>query len=142
MLRFHMLTEGMPDKATGRVASRIHVYVYSASLAEALGAAAESEEMEPKWFGYNEVPYSRMWADDIHWLPQVSGPLPRGYEQCMSHERRARDRPCSVCAAQLLAGADVLGDFTMADASTLTQHEVRVLPENGYAASAEAAEAP
>ena len=80
MLRFHMLSEGMPDKATGRVASRIHVYVYSASLAEALGAAAESEEMEPKWFGYNEVPYSRMWADDIHWLPQVSGPLPRGYE--------------------------------------------------------------
>ena len=44
-------------------------------------------------------------------------------------------------AAQLLAGADVLGDFTMADASTLTQHEVRVLPENGYAASTEAAEA-
>ena len=62
----------------------------------------------------------------------------------MSHECRARDRPCSlsVCAAQLLAGADVLGDFTMADASTLTQHEVRVLPENGYAASTEAAEAP
>ena len=51
-------------------------------------------------------------------------------------------RATALCVPQMLAGADVLGDFVMADASTLTQHEVRVLPANGYAASAEAAEAP
>lgn len=35
------------------------------------GEPAESEEMNPKWFGIKEIPYDQMWPDDIHWLPKV-----------------------------------------------------------------------
>ncbi len=35
------------------------------------GEPAESEEMTPKWFKVDEVPYSEMWPDDKYWLPQV-----------------------------------------------------------------------
>lgn len=35
------------------------------------GEATESEELSPKWFDLNEIPYDNMWADDKHWLPMV-----------------------------------------------------------------------
>ena len=31
----------------------------------------ETEEMAPRWFGVNEVPYEQMWQDDRFWLPSV-----------------------------------------------------------------------
>lgn len=31
----------------------------------------ESEEMKPKWFKINDVPYERMWEADSEWLPIV-----------------------------------------------------------------------
>ncbi len=31
----------------------------------------ESEEMSPKWFSVNELPFKDMWPDDIFWLPEV-----------------------------------------------------------------------
>lgn len=31
----------------------------------------ESEEMNPKWFSKNELPFGDMWPDDIFWLPEV-----------------------------------------------------------------------
>jgi 8-oxo-dGTP diphosphatase/2-hydroxy-dATP diphosphatase len=34
-----------------------------------IGVPAESEEMIPKWFSVNEIPYEQMWSDDIHWMP-------------------------------------------------------------------------
>ena len=36
-----------------------------------IGEPTESEEMQPEWFPLNEIPYERMWSDDIHWLPLV-----------------------------------------------------------------------
>lgn len=33
------------------------------------GEIAESEEMLPKWFHVDEIPYDAMWPDDKHWLP-------------------------------------------------------------------------
>lgn len=39
-----------------------------------------TDEMRPEWFSLTEtsvnghiptIPYDRMWADDIHWLPQL-----------------------------------------------------------------------
>lgn len=33
------------------------------------GEPQESEEMSPKWFSLEEIPYEEMWADDRHWLP-------------------------------------------------------------------------
>lgn len=37
------------------------------------GELKESEEMAPKWFRINEIPYSQMWDDDKHWLPHILG---------------------------------------------------------------------
>ncbi len=31
----------------------------------------ESEEAKPEWFSIDEIPYNRMWEDDIYWLPKV-----------------------------------------------------------------------
>ncbi|OGM02331.1 hypothetical protein A2115_03150 [Candidatus Woesebacteria bacterium GWA1_41_8] len=35
------------------------------------GTAAETEEMEPKWFLVKDVPYEKMWDDETIWLPMV-----------------------------------------------------------------------
>ncbi len=35
------------------------------------GEPTESEEMAPKWFHIEKIPYDDMWSDDIHWLPRV-----------------------------------------------------------------------
>ena len=35
------------------------------------GEPKESEEMLPKWFKINEIPYKEMWDDDRFWLPYV-----------------------------------------------------------------------
>jgi len=35
------------------------------------GEPVETDEIEPKWFRYSEIPYKQMWADDPHWLPEV-----------------------------------------------------------------------
>lgn len=45
----------------------VHVY-----FAESWnGEPTESEEMNPKWFSINEIPFENMWPDDIFWLPEV-----------------------------------------------------------------------
>jgi len=33
------------------------------------GEPTESEEMSPKWFNENEIPFEKMWPDDAHWFP-------------------------------------------------------------------------
>jgi 8-oxo-dGTP diphosphatase len=46
------------------------------------GIAQEGDEMKPVWFGVKEIPYQKMWADDIHWLPQVlAGERVKGWFQ-------------------------------------------------------------
>lgn len=35
------------------------------------GVPKETEEMNPKWYDTNSLPYEDMWIDDIHWLPRV-----------------------------------------------------------------------
>jgi len=45
----------------------VHVY-FSESWD---GEPKESEEMNPKWFSINEIPFQEMWPDDIFWLPEV-----------------------------------------------------------------------
>ncbi len=35
------------------------------------GEPSESEEMQPKWFKVNEIPFDEMWPDDIFWLPHI-----------------------------------------------------------------------
>ncbi len=35
------------------------------------GAPTETVEMKPAWFDVKELPFDKMWADDVHWLPKV-----------------------------------------------------------------------
>lgn len=35
------------------------------------GRPKETEEMKPRWFKIKDIPYDKMWEDDIYWLPQV-----------------------------------------------------------------------
>lgn len=35
------------------------------------GTPTESEEMAPVWFDLNKIPYTRMFPDDYHWLPEI-----------------------------------------------------------------------
>ncbi len=34
-----------------------------------LGKPIESDEMKPKWFHIDEIPFNTMWPDDTYWLP-------------------------------------------------------------------------
>ena len=47
----------------------MHVHVFTAT--EWTGEPAESEEMAPKWFSTDEIPYDDMWPDDPFWLPEI-----------------------------------------------------------------------
>ncbi len=44
-----------------------HLYIVS----EWEGVISETEEMRPKWFSINEIPYNQMFPDDKYWLPIV-----------------------------------------------------------------------
>lgn len=33
------------------------------------GDPVESEEMRPRWFAADEIPFAAMWPDDIYWFP-------------------------------------------------------------------------
>ena len=35
------------------------------------GTPIETEEMAPRWFKVNKIPFGEMWPDDVHWLPKV-----------------------------------------------------------------------
>jgi 8-oxo-dGTP diphosphatase/2-hydroxy-dATP diphosphatase len=34
-----------------------------------IGEPQESEEMKPKWFSFEEIPFEKMWSDDKYWFP-------------------------------------------------------------------------
>lgn len=36
-----------------------------------VGEPVESEEMAPRWFPIDMIPFDRMWIDDQYWLPLV-----------------------------------------------------------------------
>lgn len=33
------------------------------------GEPRETEEMKPKWFKFDKIPFDDMWPDDIYWMP-------------------------------------------------------------------------
>ncbi|MFC1789975.1 8-oxo-dGTP diphosphatase [Patescibacteria group bacterium] len=35
------------------------------------GEPKESEEMRPRWFNIDEIPFDQMWEDERLWLPQI-----------------------------------------------------------------------
>jgi len=49
------------------VVMEVHVFQTS----EFTGQIKESEEMKPEWFNLNEVPFTKMWPDDVFWWPHL-----------------------------------------------------------------------
>jgi 8-oxo-dGTP diphosphatase/2-hydroxy-dATP diphosphatase len=45
----------------------LEVHVFSCS--NFVGEIKETEEMRPRWFKIEEIPFDRMWPDDKYWLP-------------------------------------------------------------------------
>ena len=45
----------------------VHVYL----IKDWDGEPTETEEMRPKWFKINELPFDQMWDDDKFWLPKI-----------------------------------------------------------------------
>ncbi len=43
----------------------VHVFL----VKEYLGSPEETEEMLPRWFSLNKIPFEKMWDDDKYWLP-------------------------------------------------------------------------
>lgn len=48
-----------------------HMFVYAYICDDWEGEPSESEEMMPKWFHVEDIPYADMWDDDQFWLPYV-----------------------------------------------------------------------
>lgn len=76
-----------------------HMFVYAYVCDDWEGEPAESEEMMPKWFHIEDIPYGDMWGDDEFWLPYV------------------------------LDGKKVVGEFTFDIDDRLLTHDVRVVEE-------------
>jgi 8-oxo-dGTP diphosphatase len=47
----------------------LHCTVFVAS--DCIGEPIETDEAVPRWTSLSSIPFSEMWADDIHWLPGV-----------------------------------------------------------------------
>ncbi len=57
-----------PDAPAGSGWSqRVHVFLAGGWG----GSPVETDEMCPKWFPLDEIPYGQMWEDDVCWLPAV-----------------------------------------------------------------------
>lgn len=48
-----------------------HMYVHAYLCDEWEGMPIETDEMAPKWFAIEDIPYDKMWEGDTYWLPQV-----------------------------------------------------------------------
>lgn len=48
---------------------RLHAHVFVAFAYQ--GTPRETAEADPFWCELDALPFSRMWADDVHWLPHV-----------------------------------------------------------------------
>jgi len=53
----------------GRENEELHVHVFSATRHS--GEAVETEEMAPRWYETDRIPFSEMWGDDSHWFPYL-----------------------------------------------------------------------
>lgn len=74
-----------------------HMYVYAYLCDAWEGEPTESEEMMPKWFHIEDIPYGDMWGDDPFWLPNV------------------------------LEGNKVVGEFTFDAHDELLTHQIQIV---------------
>jgi len=74
-----------------------HMFVYAYIADSWTGEPTESEEMLPKWFHIEDLPYADMWDDDEFWL------------------------------AQVLDGRKLVGNFTFDIHDKLLTHDIRIV---------------
>lgn len=48
-----------------------HLEVHTFFVRTWSGEPVETEEMKPAWYTYATIPYEKMWADDVHWMPRA-----------------------------------------------------------------------
>ncbi|MDD5396941.1 MAG: 8-oxo-dGTP diphosphatase [Candidatus Moranbacteria bacterium] len=60
---FEMENEGNPFEGSPDV--ELHIF----SVTKFEGEPSESREMKPQWFLRGEIPFAKMWPDDVHWMP-------------------------------------------------------------------------
>ncbi len=70
-LTFHKV--GELDFYGGTTEEAWHMFVHAYICTKWEGDPVETEEMAPKWYKVEEIPYTDMWEDDLHWLPKVLG---------------------------------------------------------------------
>ena len=46
---------------------KLEVHIFKSS--NFIGKPSETEEMNPKWFDIEDIPYEKMWPDDKYWFP-------------------------------------------------------------------------
>ena len=46
---------------------QLEMHIFSTK--DFLGTPQESDEMEPQWFCFDDVPYHKMWTSDAAWFP-------------------------------------------------------------------------
>jgi mutator protein MutT len=51
-------------------------YCYIFETYDWKGEPVETEEMRPKWFRNEDIPYDTMWPDDIYWIPKMLDGIP------------------------------------------------------------------
>ena len=83
-------------------AKLLEVHVFSASQLK--GTPTESEEMRPRWFSTDAIPFGEMWPDDAFWFPL------------------------------LLDGGCFSGHFEFADEDRIVDHVLRVVPPDAVRA--------
>jgi len=49
----------------------LEVHVFTTTTFK--GEPTESDEMQPQWWRYDEIPYDQMWKDDAIWFPLLFG---------------------------------------------------------------------
>lgn len=63
------------------------------------GEPTDSEEMAPKWFKLNEIPFDEMWPDDKFWLPHI------------------------------LEGKKLKAEFVFENFDTILEHDIKIVEE-------------
>jgi len=62
-----MIKSGVLDFEFENSSEKLEVHIFY--INKFIGEPQETEEMEPKWFNVDEIPFDKMWTDDIYWLP-------------------------------------------------------------------------
>ncbi len=94
-MRYRKVAEHNFRQDEGKDPWRMYVHVYLCD--EWQGKPSETDEMRPRWYKLEDIPYAEMWADDEFWLPQV------------------------------LAGKKVYGEFSFNEQNQLLKHNVEIV---------------